>query len=58
MTLEELLDHFGLKMKVAIFNEKEFVEDMWEEDAIPKDWLKLEVKKWGVCYDNLLYVTI
>lgn len=58
MTLEELLGRFGFKMKVSIFNEKDFIEDVYEEDEIPKDWLKLEVKDWGFCFDNLLYVII
>lgn len=58
-TLEELLEHFFGINEVSIFNEEEFVEDVWKEDKIPTKWLQLEVKEWNYSYwDNMLIVKI
>ena len=57
-TLEQLLEHFLIPLRVNIFNEEEFVEDVFEEDKIPVDWLSKEVVNWHFCCENLLDVRI
>lgn len=57
MNLEELIDHFGFSIEeISIFNEEEFVEDVFNYEDIPQDWFKKEVKDWF--YGSFLWVKI
>lgn len=57
MTLEELIEHFVFYQDtINIFNEEEFVEDVFKNEEIPKEWFEKRVKDWS--YGDILCVTI
>ena len=57
MTFEELLEHFAfVQEEIGIFNEEEFVEDIYLYEEIPNEWFEKKVKDWN--YGTKLYVTI
>lgn len=56
-TLEEFLDKCIGYEKFIIFNEVENIEDKFEEDEIPKEWLEKFVKDVGFSF-GVIWVKI
>ena len=56
-SLEEFLDNFEGYEKLVIFNEKENIQDEFEEDEIPEEWLDEMVKDFNFSF-GIIFVTI
>lgn len=53
LDLEDFLDKCILYEKLVIFNEEENVEDKYEEDEIPKEWLTKWVKDFEFSFGTI-----
>lgn len=56
-TLEEFLERLIGYEKLVIFNEEENVEDKFEEDNIPKEWLEKYIKDFDYSF-GVIWVKI